>query len=191
MGADVGYFHGAVLNVGDTFAKWGLDDVYRFYSVQRRYFVNSIQNDHGWCVIVRETESAPQMEAVVKEWSEETRFWRDVQRQERLEEHEALASTPGTIEHSVRQREERAKHRPHHGLNGPEIRGLRFMADNPKIKTTDKIPDVGARRMKRLLDKGLVRADGKTALGVQKWSITAEGRAEIKREEIYQSWGRN
>lgn len=90
MGADIGYFHGAVPNVGDTFAKWGLNDVYTFFSVQRRYFINSASSDHGWCVVVREIESAPQMEAIVKEWGEETEFWRDVAQQEKEERDSAL-----------------------------------------------------------------------------------------------------
>jgi len=47
MGADIGCFPGAVPNVGDTFAKWGLNDVYTFFSVQRRYFINSASSDHG------------------------------------------------------------------------------------------------------------------------------------------------
>lgn len=188
MTADESHFCGSVPNVGDTYAKWGLEDVYRFYSVQRRYFIDSIDVDQGWCVIVREIEPASQMEKIVEAWSEETVFFRELEEAERLEEHETLASTPGTLENLVRQREERAKHRPHHGLTGPEMRGLRFMADHPKIKTIDKIPEMGERRTKRLLDKGLVRAVGKTALGVQKWLITAEGRAEIKREDIYRNW---
>ncbi|NTA58402.1 hypothetical protein G6L32_07105 [Agrobacterium tumefaciens] len=90
IGADTDHFQGAVPNVGDTYAKWGLDDVYRFYSVQRRYFVDSVDNDHGWCVIVCEIESAPQMEAVVKEWSEETRFWRDISKEEEDERNKSL-----------------------------------------------------------------------------------------------------
>lgn len=90
MGADIDHFQGAVPNVGDTYAKWGLDEVYRFYGVQRRYFVDSVDNDHGWCVIVREIESAPEMEAVVKEWSEETCFWRDISEEEEDERNESL-----------------------------------------------------------------------------------------------------
>ncbi|WP_313059859.1 hypothetical protein [Agrobacterium cavarae] len=33
MGADIGNFRGVVPNVGDTFAKLGLNDVYTFFSV--------------------------------------------------------------------------------------------------------------------------------------------------------------
>ncbi len=90
MGADIDHFQGAVPNVGDTYAKWGLNDAYRFYSVQRRYFVDSADNDHGWCVIVREIETAPQMEAVVKEWREETSFWREVSNQEKDKRSKSL-----------------------------------------------------------------------------------------------------
>ncbi|WP_425963825.1 hypothetical protein [Rhizobium nepotum] len=90
MGADIDHFQGAVPNVGDTYAMWHLRDSYKFYSVQRRYFVDSADNDHGWCVIVREIESVPQMEAVVREWSEETRFWRDVDKREEDERDKSL-----------------------------------------------------------------------------------------------------
>lgn len=188
MGAGENHFRGTIPDVGDTFVMFGPSDEPLFYSVQRRYFINSNASDHGWCIIVRSTSAAAQMDLVVKEWTEETDFWRNVEAEELRVELEVLANTPGTYEYWVRQREEQAKHRPHHGLNGPEMRGLIFMADHPEINTIDKIPDVGERRMKRLLEKGLVRADGKTALGLQKWSITAEGRAEIKRENTYRNW---
>lgn len=48
MGADINHFQGAVPNVGDTYAMWHLRDSYKFYNVQRRYFVDSADNDHGW-----------------------------------------------------------------------------------------------------------------------------------------------
>lgn len=90
LGADPDHFQGTVPDVGDTYVMWHLHDAYQFYSVQRRYFIDSVDNDHGWCVIVREIESAPQMEAVVKEWSEETRFWRDISKDEEDERNRSL-----------------------------------------------------------------------------------------------------
>ncbi|KAA3504336.1 hypothetical protein DXM27_03605 [Rhizobium rhizogenes] len=90
ISADESHFRGSVPDVGDTYVMWHLHDAYQFYSVQRRYFIDSVDNDHGWCVIVREIESAPQMEAVVKEWGEETRFWRDISKAEEDERNRSL-----------------------------------------------------------------------------------------------------
>ncbi|KAA0694372.1 hypothetical protein DTW90_23875 [Neorhizobium sp. P12A] len=89
--ADEDYFSGTVPNVGDTIAMWHLHDVYRFYNVQRRYFIDSPDDDRGWCVIVRLIDPAPQLENVVTEWSEDTKFWRSVEEQERKEEQERIA----------------------------------------------------------------------------------------------------
>jgi len=86
LGVDEDYFAGTVPNVGDTFAKWGLNDVYSFYSVQRRYFIDSPDADNGWCVLVRPIESASQLESVVEAWTEDTRFWMDIDDQEKAEE---------------------------------------------------------------------------------------------------------
>jgi hypothetical protein len=88
LGVDEGHFCGVIPNVGDTYAKWGMHDIYRFYSVQRRYFIDSPDADSGWCVVVREIETAPQLENVVKAWAEDTQFWNDIDDQERQEDHE-------------------------------------------------------------------------------------------------------
>ncbi|NEI20537.1 hypothetical protein GUK30_14075 [Rhizobium leguminosarum] len=93
LGVDEDYFAGAVPNVGDTFAKWGLNDVYTFFSVQRRLFIDSPNADNGWCVIVRSIESAPQLETVVNAWAEDTKFWADVDEHERVEKGERLAES--------------------------------------------------------------------------------------------------
>jgi hypothetical protein len=47
IGVDEDHFCGTVPNVGDTFAMWGMNDVYRFYNVQRRYFIDSPNADNG------------------------------------------------------------------------------------------------------------------------------------------------
>lgn len=93
LGVDEDYFAGTVPNVGDTLARWGLNDIYTFYSVQRRYFIDSPDADNGWCVIVRNIESAPQHEGVVKAWAEDTQFWADIDDQERAEKDERLAES--------------------------------------------------------------------------------------------------
>lgn len=91
LGVDGDYFGGTVPNVGDTYAKWGLNDVYTFFAVQRRYFIDSPDADNGWCVIVREVQSAPQLEAVAKEWAEDTEFWRAIDEQEREEQRKLVS----------------------------------------------------------------------------------------------------
>jgi hypothetical protein len=91
LGVDEDYFCGAVPNVGDTIAMSGLHDVYRFYNVQRRFFVDSSYGDHGWAIIVRANEPAAQMDKVVETWVSDTKFWREVDEQERVEERERLS----------------------------------------------------------------------------------------------------
>lgn len=93
LGVDEDYFGGTVPNVGDTYAKWGLNDVYTFFSVQRRYFIDSPDADNGWCVLVRQVESAPQLEYVVKEWADDTEFWRTIDEQEREEQRKLVSDS--------------------------------------------------------------------------------------------------
>ena len=92
LGVDNEHFGGTAPNVGDTYAMWGPKDTYRFYSVQRRYFIDSPDGDNGWCVIVRRMDSAPQLERVVEAWADDTKFWRDIDEEERQEEDAERAS---------------------------------------------------------------------------------------------------
>lgn len=85
VGADDGYFGGIVPNVGDTYVMGSTNAAFPFYSVQRRYFIDS-PGDRGWCVIVRAIETAPQLENVVKTWRDEIKYWREVD--EKLEQEE-------------------------------------------------------------------------------------------------------
>jgi len=87
LGVDEDYFCGAVPNVGDTYAMNHLNGVYDFYSVQRRIFVDSHDGAEGWCVIVRRVETASQLENVVTAWDEDTKFWNDIDDQEREQEN--------------------------------------------------------------------------------------------------------
>lgn len=181
LGVDEDYFRGTVPNVGDTFAMWGLHDVYRFYSIQRRYFIDSPDGDRGWCIIVREIDSAPPLENVVKTWVDDTKFWREVDEQEHQEEVEKQ-------ERLRKQEEDRQKNAPRHSLHPREVRALRFMIEHPESNTIDVIPQAGEHTLNVLSTAGLIRSAGKDHRGLKTWRVTKEGRAEIERHDKWANW---
>jgi len=191
IGADTSHFQGAVPNVGDTYAKWGLDDVYRFYSVQRRYFVDSVDNDHGWCVVVREVESAPQMETVVKEWSEETRFWRELDKQEQDERDRALREelTKLTRKKKSKKPKSQAEDKSEKSHAGPKVNGnlapiLRYMVNHPLCTSPDVIPGAGLHRMEQLTELGALVEVERDVLGQRSWQLTDFGRSCVSSETV-------
>ena len=177
LDTDEDYFAGTIPDVGDTFAKWGLDDVYTFFSVQRRIFVES-PGDDGWLIIVRQIESAPLLDTAAKEWIEDTRFWREVDEQERLEE---LAEEERRKEIEA----QRKANAPRHHLHPREVRALRFMIDHPECVTIDAIPQAGEYTLTTLAAAGLVRTHGRDERGVPRWQVTKEGCAEIARYDLW------
>lgn len=191
LGAGAGYFHGAVLNVGDTFAKLGADGAYCFYSVQRRYFVNSIENDHGWCVIVREIDTAPQMEAIVREWSEETRFWRDVAEREKSEKDRSVKKRLVKLtqkKKSSRPQTQR-KNKPDKISESPTVSGnlepiLRYMVRNPLCTTVGVIPGAGLVRMEQLTELGALIEVERDFSGSRSWQLTDFGRSCVRSEKL-------
>ncbi|CDM57223.1 hypothetical protein [Rhizobium favelukesii] len=176
LGVDEDYFCGVVPNVGDTYAMWHLHDVYDFYSVQRRVFVDSHDGAAGWCVVVRKLETAPPLENVVTAWAEDTRFWADIDEQERQEE---IANQ----ERIRRQEEDRLKHEPRHRLHPREVRALRYMINRPDCNTIDLIPRAGEHTISVLVSAGLVRAVGKDHRGLKTLRVTKEGKAEVDRHD--------
>lgn len=208
LGVDEDYFAGTVPNVGDTVAMWGLHDVYRFYSVQRRYFIDSPDADNGWCIIVRQVESSSQFENVIKAWTADTKFWREVEAQEAAEERARLNALiqnlkgkgskpkPPVVEESPAEslkawqhnQAERDKHRPHHNLTAPAERALRFMMEHPEAVTADLIPRVGDKTLEVMAKAGVVKPGGKDHRGQREWFITDEGRAEIERTDTWRNW---
>lgn len=82
----------------------------------------------------------------------------------------------------------REKHRPIHRLNAPQVRALRFLADHPDCLTSDVVPNAGEKTMEALAKVGCVRAGGKDYRGKREWHVTAEGRAELQREETWRNW---
>lgn len=191
-GGAIGQYGGACPNVGDTIARYQvLKKTFKFYNVQRRMFIDSADGDEGWAIVLRATDGSTLMTKVADEWVDETKFWRDAEDQERREEYEKASTTKGTLEWDVRQREERAKHAPIYGLNGRELDVLRFMAHNPKRKTIDVIPRAGGKTMRKLSDIGVVQAGENDPRGKQQWSLTKEGRAEVKRWDIWSNWESN
>jgi len=83
---DIEYYGGACPNVGDTIGQLnGLGDAYRFYSVQRRVFVDAGDGNQGWAVVVRLIEESSFLSEVMTAWIDDTAFWYDVEKQEAAE----------------------------------------------------------------------------------------------------------
>lgn len=80
------YFGGVCPNVGDVI----FDDLHKFLSVQRRYYMEPGDGSVGWLLIVRELECVPPHTAILKEWTEETSFWRGIRE---LEQEEIYQNT--------------------------------------------------------------------------------------------------
>lgn len=188
-GGPLDNFGGSCPNVGDTIAKYDLlAETFKFYNVQRRMFIDSADGDEGWAILIRPIDGSALMTAVADEWLDETKFWRDVDEQERREEYEKAANTKGTPEWSERQWQERSKHRPLHGLNGREIDVLHFISRNRKRNTIDRIPRAGEKTIQKLARIGVVQAGKDDSRGMKQWYLTKEGRAELKRWEIWTNW---
>ncbi|MGO8282177.1 helix-turn-helix transcriptional regulator [Rhizobium ruizarguesonis] len=83
---------------------------------------------------------------------------------------------------------EREKHRPLHRLDAREQRILRFMIAHPDHLTVELIPQAGEKTMETLAKVGVVRPGAKDSRGMREWSVTDEGRAEVKRIDTYRNW---
>lgn len=188
-GGSIEQYGGSCPNVGDAIARYDLGtETFRFYNVQRRLFIDSADGDEGWAIIIRRTDASTLMTDVAEEWVSETKFWRDVDEQERREEQELAERTPGTREWSAKQREEREKFRPRLGLNGSELGVLQYMISNRARKTIDRIVGAGEKRMKKLASLGLVESGATNARGEPEWRVTKAGKTELKRHETFRDW---
>lgn len=176
-GGPLDQFEGSCPNVGDTIAKLNiLDGSFKFYNVQRRMFIDSADSDEGWAILLRAVEASPLMSAVADEWLDETKFWRDVDEQEREEE-------VAKQERLKQQEEDRKKHAPRHSLHPREVRALRFMIEHPERNTVDLIPQAAEYTINVLATAGLIRSVGKDLRGLKTWKVTKEGKAEIDRHD--------
>lgn len=172
-GGPINQYGGVCPNVGDTIARHEiLSETFKFYSVQRRMFIDSADGDEGWAILIRAIEASPLMSAVTEEWVDETQFWRDVAKKE-------------SWEYRLKEREQ---HRPHHRLDAREQQILRFMLANPEKTSVDDIPRAGERTMEKLQEVGVVHSKGRDDARRRKWFISDEGRAEIDRIEAYNNW---
>lgn len=190
-GGEITSYGSSCPNVGDTIARYDvLAEAFKFYNVQRRMFIDSADSDEGWAIIVRATAASSLMLNVTDEWLDETKFWRDVEDQERQEKHDEAARTQGTLEYFTWQAEERVKHRPLFGLNGREIDVLLYMVKHPRRKLIEQIPRAGQKTMEKFSAIGVVKNGGTSSKGEQEWSITKEGREELKRHEKWANWGK-
>ncbi|NHT75094.1 hypothetical protein G8E10_04895 [Rhizobiaceae bacterium CRRU44] len=188
-GGSLQHFAGSCPNVGDAIARYNvLEGTFKFYNVQRRMFIDSADGDEGWAIVIRRTDASPLTADVADEWLDETKFWRDVDEQERREEQELAERTPGTAEWLKKQREERNKFRPRLGLNGSERGVLYYMLRNRTRKTIDRIVGAGEKRMKKLAGLGLVEPGATNARGELEWRVTKAGKAELKRHETFRDW---
>lgn len=191
ISADESHFRGSVPDVGDTYVMWHLHDVYQFYSVQRRYFIDSVDNDHGWCVIVRKIESAPQMEYVVKEWRDEALFWRDISQKEEEKKSKALEKEWERITRPKRGNgpPTKARNKKNNGSTAPQISGnlepiLRYMVNNPSCITPNVIPGAGIKRMEQLTELGALVEVERDPSGHRSWHLTDLGRRSVSSGKI-------
>lgn len=80
---DVEYFGGSCPNVGDTIGQLNdLGDAYRFYSVQRRVFVDAGDGNQGWAVVVHPIEETSFLSDVMTAWIDGTASLHDAEQQE-------------------------------------------------------------------------------------------------------------
>ncbi|MDP9732209.1 UNVERIFIED_ORG: hypothetical protein QE446_003834 [Rhizobium sp. SORGH_AS260] len=86
------------------------------------------------------------------------------------------------------QQKQRDKHRPLYGLDARKKDILRFLFDYPHVDSVDQIPRAGETTMAQLSEIGLVRTAGRDHRGRPKWSITEEGRNEIRRIDTWTNW---
>ncbi|MBY4589399.1 hypothetical protein [Rhizobium redzepovicii] len=92
------------------------------------------------------------------------------------------------FEYWEEQDREREKHRPLRRLDAREERVLRFMIAHPDCLTADTIPEAGEKTLEMLAKVGVVRPGAKASRGMREWSVTDEGRAEVKRIDTYRNW---
>lgn len=172
-GGPIEQYGGSCPNVGDTIASYDvLAEAFKFYNVQRRMFIDSKDGDGGWAVVIRAVEASPLMLKVSDEWLDETKFWRDTDKQNSWEYQQA----------------ERDKHRPIHRLDAREESVLRFMIEHPENTIVDLIPRAGEKTMQKLMEVGVVRPGKKDRGGEREWFVTDEGRAEITRTDTWRNW---
>lgn len=180
-GGPISQYGGSCPNVGDTIARYDvLSEAFKFYNVQRRMFIDSADGDEGWAILIRAVDGSPLMSAVADEWLDETRFWRDVDEQERQEEAAKQAR-------SRQKEEDRKKNAPRHSLDPRDVKALRFMIDHPDCVTIDTIRGAAEHTIAVLFDAGLVRKVGRDAAGAQQWRVTKEGKNEIARRDVWSS----
>lgn len=191
ISADESHFRGAVPDVGDTYVMWHLHDFYQFYSIQRRYFIDSVDNDHGWCVIVRKIEPASHMETVVKEWTDETHFWRDISHKE--EERKSKATEKEweriTRPRKVKKPSAEVRKKTKNGFAAPHISGnlepiLRYMVNHPLCATPDVIPGAGIKWMEQLTELGALVEVELDPSGHRSWQLTKLGRSCVGSETV-------
>ncbi|MCZ7887143.1 hypothetical protein [Agrobacterium salinitolerans] len=58
---------------------------------------------------------------------------------------------------------------------------LQFMIDNPKLQTAKSMRGIGEKTLESLATKGAIERAGKSNDGDEMWTVTDEGRAEMKR----------
>ncbi|MBP1847997.1 hypothetical protein J2046_006282 [Rhizobium petrolearium] len=180
-GGPISQYGGSCPNVGDTIARFHvLEESFKFYNVQRRFFINSADGDEGWAILIRAVEASALMSAVADEWLDETRFWRDVDEQERAQEAEDQRR-------KEQQKEERRQNAPRHGLHPREVKALRYMVEHPESVTIEAIRGAGEHTIGVLAEAGLVRRSGRAADGSQQWRVTKEGKSELQRWEAWRN----
>lgn len=166
--------------VGDTYVDKDAKGQPRFYSVQRRYFVNFSDTGPGWAVIIRPMEPSPPMEQMVRTWKEDDEFWSRVDRSN----PEPLSS----LELWRQQNEERQKFAPRQQLRSNQKRVLQLLQSHPEGLPVDSIPGAAEKTMALLAGLGLIESLSDDTTGDRIWRLSQYGKEELEREKVYLNW---
>lgn len=188
---------GSIPDFGDRIALTIHDIGSSFMEVVGRYFVRHIDEalNKEWLVwfIVVEPVNLPDADDLFDVISDTYNRFAKTRSAVKREVLPQITPVPGDGNQNYfkwweEQDSEREARGPVHRLDKPQMRALRFLASHPEIMTVDLIPQCGEKTMEALSKVGCVQPGGEDHRGFRKWFITDEGRAEIKRDDIYQNW---
>ena len=170
-------YYGTCPNVGDTICKSWSGDRRVCYSVQRRYFIDNHDFRQGWVVVLREIESSPQIEQVLKTWDEDEKFWAKVDAENAAKEQEARDRHIELTLHPERFEpiQPPLNHREHGAMEClAKVRAGRSVSSS-------SIPRFGPATRRELLDRGYIEfVDTETGKAENQVRMTEKGRKDWK-----------
>ncbi|SES47271.1 hypothetical protein [Rhizobium sp. NFR03] len=75
-------------------------------------------------------------------------------------------------------------------LDDRHVKVIRFMRDHPECDTAPEIPGAGEATLDMLAGKSMVRELGKDAKGKRRFTLTKDGKAEIRNIEAWELEGK-